>query len=786
MNSEKDLDLDVCIRNPEMSSDHCNAILKRLEKRSNDDETLRYFKWMKRNEKLDKNLTAYNLILRVLGRKEEWHVAEELIREMVANVGSDINCQTFNSLIYVCYKRGLTELGAKWFSLMLEYGVRPNVATFGMLMCLYQKGGRIEDAEFAFDKMRDLEVTCQYAYSAMITIYTRMGLYNKAETIIQLLVEDEVTLDLENWLVLLNAYSQQGKLSEAEKVMLSMYDSGFPPNIVAYNTMITGYGKASNMDSAQRMFDELEKTGLKPDETTYRSMIEGWGRANNYDQAKRFYRNLKLSGFRPNSSNLQTMINLQAKNEDEVGAQSTVDDMMMIGCQKASILGIVLQAYEKAERFEKVTLVLNGSLYDHVLMNQTSCSMLVIAYAKNSLINEALKVLGDKRWKDPVFEDNLYHLLICSCKEMGHLEEAVKVFSFMPKCDNKPNLHIFCTMIDIYGSINLCAEAERLYLDLKDSEVDLDMIAFSIVIRMYTKSGSLEKACQVLDLMEKQKNIVPDVYLLRDMLRIYQRCGMLDKLAKVYYNMLKNDITWDQEMYNCVINCCARALPVDELTKLFDEMLRHGFTPNSITLNVMLDVYRKSGLLIKASRLFSMAKRKGLVDVVSYNTMVAAYGKTKDFKSMSATTTEMQFNGFSVSLVAYNSMLDAYGKEGEMEKFRDILRRMKESSCASDNYTYNILINIYGEQGWIDEVYGVLMELKDLSFGLDLCGYNTLIKAYGLAGMVEEAVALVKEMRGKGIEPDRITYINLINALRRNDMYLEAVKWSLWLKQLGL
>lgn len=147
----------------------------------------------------------------------------------------------------------------------------------------------------------------------------------------------------------------------------------------------------------------------------------------------------------------------------------------------------------------------------------------------------------------------------------------------------------------------------------------------------------------------------------------------------------------------------------------------------------------------------------------------------------------MHFNGFSVSLEAYNCMLDAYGKEGQMEKFRNVLERLKESGHSSDHYTYNIMINIYGELGWIEEVSEVLAELKESgSIGPDLCSYNTLIKAYGIAGMVERAVDLVKEMRENGIEPDQITYTNLINALRKNDKFLEAVKWSLWMKQIGL
>ncbi|KAK4374905.1 hypothetical protein RND71_005582 [Anisodus tanguticus] len=690
-------------------------------------KALSFFQWMRENGKLKRNVNAYNLILRVLGRRGDWDGAEAMMKEMSLESDCELTYQVFNTLTYACHKKGLVELGVKWFHMMLENGVRPNVGTFGMLMALYQKGWNIEEAEFTFSKMRNLKILCQSAYSSMLTIYTRMRLYDKAEKIIGFLREDEVILNLENWLVLLNAYCQQGKLLGAEQVLASMKQSVFSPNIVAYNTLITGYGKISDMRDAQRL-----------------SMIEGWGHADNYEEARRYYVELKRLGHKPNLSNLYTMLNLQVKHGDEDDAVRTIEEMMHTSSEKSTILGILLQAYEKLEHIHKVPSILRGSLYDHVLRNQISCSSLVMAYVKNGMIDDALKVLREKLWKDGLFEDNLYHLLICSCRDFGHPENAVKVFTRMPKSNN-PNLHIICSMIDVYSTNNDFVEAEKLYLMLKNSNVKLDMITFSVVVRMYVKFGALEEACSVLDAMDKQKNIVPDTYLLRDMLRIYQRSDKKDKLADLYYKLMKRGVGWDQEMYSCVINCCARALPVDELSRLFDEMLKHGFLPNTVTFNVMLDVYGKSRLFKRAREVFSMAKKRGLADVISYNTRIAAYGRSKDFKNI-----------------------------------------LKESGHSSDHYTYNIMINIYGELGWIEEITDVLAELKESGIGPDLCSYNTLIKAYGTAGMVESAVDLVKEMRKNGIEPDRITYANLINALRKNDMFLEAVKWSLWMKQIGL
>ncbi|KAJ0984907.1 hypothetical protein J5N97_003263 [Dioscorea zingiberensis] len=786
-NVEDDQKLDAVLSaiGPESTMENCMHVLKLLEKRS-DDKMMDFIRWMRTNGKLKRNTSAYNLAIRVLARKEDWDTAEILIQEMTSDSDCLLNSQVFNPLISVCAKRGLVEQGVKWFHMMLEKEVRPNIATVGMLMGLYQRKGNLSQAEFTFSHMRTCKLQCVTAYSSMITIYTRLGMYDKSEKVIQLMNEDEVVPDLENWLVRLNAYSQQGKMEEAESVLKLMQEAGYSHNIVAYNTLITGYGKQTNAEAAKLVFQRLQNIGLEPDETTYRSMIEGLGRAGYYKETMRYYMELKRSGFQPNSSNFYTMVNLHAKHGDGNDIVQTLEDMKVAGCQYSSILSSLLRAYERVGRVNKVPKILKASFYDKILLDQASTSLLVMSYVQNSLLDDAFQALQEKKWKDPNYEDSLYHLLICSCKEVGRYEDAIRIYTKMPPSEVNPNLHITSSLIDIFSILNRFKEAENLYFKLKASGVTFDVIAYSIVVRMYIKGGSLKDACSVLDMIESQKDIVPDKFLFMDMLRVYQQCGMLEKLANSYYWILRCGITWDEAMYNCVINCCGRALPVDELSRLFNEMIHCGYAANAITFNVMLDIYGKSGFLMKARKVFWMAHKQHLADIISYNTIISAHGRNKDFTLMRHFVRRMRDAGYSVSLEAYNSMLDAYGKQGQLEKFNEVLQEMKEASCASDHYTYNILINIYGKKGWIEEVADVLGELKEHGLEPDLYSYNTLIKAYGIAGMVEEAVNIVREMRAKGINPDRVTYSNLIIALQRNENFLEAVKWSLWMKQTGM
>jgi len=270
------------------------------------------------------------------------------------------------------------------------------------------------------------------------------------------------------------------------------------------------------------------------------------------------------------------------------------------------------------------------------------------------------------------------------------------------------------------------------------------------------------------------------------MLRVYHQCKMPDKAAEVYRRILRAKLKWDGAMYNCIINCCGRALPIDETSKIFDDMQKSGFLPNTITYKVMIDIYGKSGLLTKAYEVLRLARKQGLSDIISYNTLISAYGKWKDYARMEETFHEIQRGGFVVSLEAFNSMLDAYGKSGQLKEFGNVLERMSRAGCYFDLYTYNIMINVYGKNGLIEEVTDLIIRLKKEGLEPNIWTYNTLIGAYGIAGMPDEAVRVFKEMQNAEIQPDRITYVNLIAAFEKSDNFFEAERWSLWMKQAGL
>jgi pentatricopeptide repeat protein len=759
-----------------------NTILSALK---DTERSVEFFEWMRSRGKTKANTHAYNFMCKILVQRQAWSRIDVLLKEMVED-----DCKpddfTYNMLIQFVGKARYPQHATKYFHEMLHMGVTPNRQTYSMIMMLYQKFGKLVEAEFVYQHMMQSGFISCTACSAMLTLYTRGGLYEKAEQVIQDMQVKGVAPDRDNWLKQLNAYGQQGKVKQAELVMFAMQEAGMTLGIVGYNSMITAYGKANRYESAVVLFDKLKEAGLQPDEVTYSCMIGACGREGKLKDALIYFEGMKARGICPSLSNFNTLINLHGKSRNVVGVVRVLSDMKKLGCRPDShTLDAAVKAFERAGKSKKVMQVLT-LLRDAGWFPSVACyGTLLHIYLKCSMQQEALQTFYALRKVEVAPKEYMCRSLICLCKESGMYDEAVKVFTEMQAAGVMPSMESSCTIMNVYSLMGEVAEAEALFNNLRQSRQKLDKIAYNVMINVYMRAGMNEEATSLFNIMEEQDDLVPDSYTFHSMLRLYQKCNMPLEAEKVYWRMVNAGIELDEVMCNCVINCCGRVLPLEETSRIFQDMIGMGFCANNITFNVMIDLYGKAGMLDRARNALKLAQSQGAADKISFSTLINAYGKRHDFPKMEATLWEMQNAGLGGSLEAFNSMLDSYGKAGLLDKLEDVLERMKKAGCRRDLSTYNILINIYGRNNQLGKMADIFQEMHDEGLQPDRWTYNTIIRTYGCADLPDQAVKTFKEMQDADIMPDRVTYINLIGAFEKTGNLLEAARWSLWMTQAG-
>ncbi|KAI5063794.1 hypothetical protein GOP47_0020464 [Adiantum capillus-veneris] len=654
--------------------------------------------------------------------------------------------------------------------------------------------------------------------------------------------EKQVELERDRWLSQIRGYFREGKVFEAEDLMRKMGEVGLVPDLFCYNALITAHGKADRFESARAWFCLLESDiRLQPDAVTYRSMIGACGRAGELKGALELYDKMKAYGFRPSTQNFNTLISLHRKIDKDVNKEEKVlgllVDMREMGCCPDSpTIDVVVRLFERWRILESLPAAISLLKAAGWSPTQRCYSILLKAYIRCSMIELALDVFhmlcetlscsgshddgkdlvsqgpcnrGSKHSDDThdVFvyngnsmgvntsfrvDESLCHSLICLCRTMGRYTEALQVFSDMRHSGTKPSWFTASTVIDICGRLNEATAVERaeaLFIEMRSSaegKEATDAGAYTVTINMFLKAGLAKKAAEIATLVSEHEGLVPDSTLFVAMLRAYSRCGMPAKAVQVYKSMLGVRLTWTAPMFNGVIHCCGRALPLEESIKVFLAMVYAKVSLSSGTCNLMMDIYAKAGLLDKAENVFKLAKEHGVLDAISYNTMIAGYGRFKEYNRMEYAFLEMQSAGFKDHVEAYNSMLDAYGKASQLRRMENTLERMRRSDCRLDLSTYNILINVYGREGLIEELKKIRKSMKDANIEPDSYTFNTLIFAYGNAEMPNEAMGAFKEMQDLNLVADEVTYNCLIAAFERSGNHLEVARWSLWMTQLGM
>lgn len=614
---------------------------------------------------------------------------------------------------------------------------------------------------------------------------------------------------------MIGACGRAGELEEALMFYGRMKACGFCPSSQNFNTLISLHRKAEQdakwEEQILSLLVDMKDTGCCPDSSTVDVLVkvyEKWGMLENLSGAISL---LEAAGWSP-TCRCHTIL-LKAYIRCGLVDQALSVFHMLSSRRYVLELGSHIAAYDQVlevvqpstddrvsyhkqddEKFTLHTKTVHKQGPNQGVLNKVSVNSSSSKQDTTVVHNNTHECNTNGNTISSIFrlEEALYHSLICLCRTSGRYAEAMQVYSEMRHMGVEPSWYTACTVIDICGRLDEASAVEMgeaLFKEMRSSALgreSTDVGAYTVTINMFLKAGLVQKATEVSSLVLEHEGLVPDPALFLAMLRAYSRNDMPAKAVQVYKRMLEVRLAWTAPMFNGVIHCCGRALPLEEIIKVFLATVYAKVPLSSVTCNLMMDIFAKAGLLDKAENVFKLAEEQGVLDAISFNTMIDAYGKYKEFNKMECALLDMQNSGFKDHVEAYNSMLDAYGKAGQLSRMENTLERMRRAGCHPDVSTYNTLINVYGREGLMVEVQKVRKSMEESKIKPDSYTFNTLIYIYGNAEMPNEAMEAFKEMQDLNLVPNEVTYNCLIAAFERSGNHLEAARWSLWMTQLGM
>jgi len=165
-----------------------------------------------------------------------------------------------------------------------------------MLISLYGKTGRIDDAREVFDEVVGKGIANVVTYSSMIDAYGKAGRVEDAEKVFDEVVGKGIAR-VNEYNAMIDAYGKAGEVSEARKVFDEVVGKGIA-NVFCYNAMIDAYGEAGEVSEARKVFDEAVRLRIA-DVVTYASMIKVYVNAEKWAKVDDVFKKMEEGGIEP-------------------------------------------------------------------------------------------------------------------------------------------------------------------------------------------------------------------------------------------------------------------------------------------------------------------------------------------------------------------------------------------------------------------------------------------------------------------------------------------------------
>merc|ERR1719486_1293312 len=228
--------------------------------------------------------------------------------------------------------------------------------------------------------------------------------------------------------------------------------------------------------------------------------------------------------------------------------------------------------------------------------------------------------------------------------------------------------------------------------------------------------------------------------------------------------------------------------------QVFRKLQSSGVQLTALAYNALLDSCVQCGKVHVALQHFKEMQDLGLVDVVSYNTLLKAYLKQGQIVKARKLLKEMAASNIQANQVTYNEMLNALVSTKDRKEMWALVREMNAIGMKPNSVTCSIILKSLTAHSATDEVlFASVVEAcvrvgqLDLlssklqqyaSFGglagLTAPTYGSMIKAYGRARDIERVRELWGEMRAHHVTPTSITLGCMVDALVRNSLPDEA------------
>lgn len=535
---------------------------------------------------------------------------------------------TISSVLPAC--GGLLDVkeGLKIHGLVEKIGIHSDILVSNGLLSLYFKCGRLEDAQKLFDNM---VVRDSVSWNAVICGYSQLELFEESIKLFMQMI-NRFRPDLLTITSVLHACAQLRDLKFAKCVHDYIKKSQFEFDMTANNILIDMYAKCGDLLVSQEVFDTMEDK----DSISWNSLINGYFINCRYHEGLKFFQTMKAD-MKPDCVTYVMILSISTQLANLNWGKLSHCDIVKLGFDSHLVVcNALLDMYAKCGRVEQSLMVFENMKARDVVTWNTVISA-CIHYKDCSLGFRMIRKMRDEGGLMPDVATMLGILPVCSSlaakkqgKEIhgcilrfgfesdlpvgnaliemysncGNLKNSIQVFKQMRMKD----VVTWTSLISAYGMHGKGKRALRAFVEMEETDVLPDHLAFLAVIFACSHSGLVEDGMACFDKMKKDYKIEPRIEHYACIVDLLSRSGLLAQAEEFIHSMpFKPDAT----IWGALLSACRASGETTIASRVLDRIVEINSCDTGYVI-LASNIYAALGKWDQVGAIRKSMKAKGL------------------------------------------------------------------------------------------------------------------------------------------------------------------------------
>eukprot|EP00930_Biecheleria_cincta_P031823 TRINITY_DN2206_c0_g1_i2.p1 TRINITY_DN2206_c0_g1~~TRINITY_DN2206_c0_g1_i2.p1 ORF type:complete len:628 (+),score=133.54 TRINITY_DN2206_c0_g1_i2:129-2012(+) len=337
----------------------------------------------------------------------------------------------------------------------------------------------------------------------------------------------------------------------------------------------------------------------------------------------------------------------------------------------------------------------------------------------------------ERQGLEVLFSEPLFTAFIQSATRVGKVDVAERMLRTMKRAHITPSLDFWLHSMKLFSSrkqYGLCLSTYEMFGD----HCPADKVVFSCIINAALEQGLAEHTPRMLAKYSQAGISARDHVLF---FRCYVAIGDADSAEAL---IMKLGTQTSTLMLNLALLACVNAKQPERAWN----MLQH------------------------AHKLERGGNTDGIVDIVSYNTVMKGFGAAKNRQRCFQCMQDLVDHGLQPDDITLGSILDTCIADNDLAVANEIGNLLLSSGRQISNMMWTLFIKGLVRAGTVEKAVALYKEMKKRGVQPDLITYSVLIKGLADQHDIGKAMELVEDLKAQGLVIDDIILTHLLEGCR--------------------